>query len=155
MRNNSFMGPTDVIRTWFESETFEIQTDIAFLMLGSLEDGDALMLDHDDLIAEMVKWLTPEGETRFRTVGKAVSFIAVFDLIFGNRFAADGWERPKMLFEASIQDAPSASIKETALRMLEEIPSRAALWAEIGLRWNAVKTKLTPDWMESWALTRR
>ncbi len=149
------MGPTDIIRTWFESETFEIQTDIAFLRLGSLADGNALMLDHDDLVAEMVKWLTPADEQRFRTVGKAVSFIAVFDLIFDNRFTADGWERSKSLFEGAMQEAPSESIKETSRRMLEEMPSRQALWADIGLRWNAVKTQMAPDWLESWTITRQ
>jgi hypothetical protein len=149
------MGPTDIIREWFESESAETQGDIAFLMLSSLSDEPDLLVSLDALIPEMIGWLSPGSEASFRTVGKAVSFMAVFDVIFADRFTPEGWERPRRLFEAALEDAPSESMVETARQSLADMPRKQALWSEVGRRWQAVKARLTPEYLEAWSIPSR
>lgn len=148
------MGPTDIIREWFENESPEVQGDVAFLTLSSLEDGPDLLVPLDELSPHLIDWLKPGSEPSFRTVGKAVSFVAVFELLFAGRFTPEGWERPRRLFESALEDAPSESMVDTARKSLADMPRKQALWNEVGKRWQVVRNRLTPEYLETWNFTK-
>lgn len=148
------MGPTDIIREWLEGETVEVQSDVGFLTLTQLVDDYALPDESADAAKQLSKWLTPAGESRFRSVGKAISFVAVFEKTFAHRFAAAGWDRPRSLFERAISEAPSDSMVATATTALADLPRKQALWAEVGERWRAVEARLTPEFLEDWQFER-
>lgn len=148
------MGPTDIIREWFENETQEVKGDVAFLILSSLGEREDLLLPLDELTPRLIDWLTPGSEPPFRTVGKAVSFVAVFDLLFAKRFTPEGWERPRRLFESVLSEPPSENMAETAREALADMPRKEARWHEVGNRWQAVENQLTPEFLEIWNFTK-
>ncbi len=147
------MEPTVIIRDWLEHEENEVKLDIAFLMLMQLDDEFDIALESNENPARLSNWLTPNGESKYRTLGKAISFIAIFEHTFANRFDKNGWDLPRQVFESVIENTSqesSESTVEKTKQFLADLPRKQELWAGVGKRWQDVKPRLSPDALQEW-----
>lgn len=149
------MNPTEIIKDWFEEQTPEIQGDVAYFVLYLLEDRENSPAYFDDLAPKLLSWLTSGDEPSFRTVGKALSFVAAFDFCFASRFTPEGWKTPRTLFEQVIDEAPSEGMVATAKSSLADLPRKQELWAAVGSSWQAVRDRLSSDYLEAWGFKKK
>lgn len=138
------MKAVEQIRDWFLQQETEIQKEIAALIFGYL-DYDIMKeaMSADDPSEFLVNWLVDDNDFPYRAVGKAVSFVHVFEHVFGKRFSAASWEDNKEFFEKVLKDAPDEGIAKTAKKMLSDIPRRQALWGGVGASWSVFREELT------------
>ncbi|MDF0544244.1 hypothetical protein PX699_17985 [Sphingobium sp. H39-3-25] len=149
------MRPTEIIREWFDAESLEVQSDIAFLTVAQLADVSSVLDSPAGTIAALRDWLTPgESEISFRTVGKALSFIAVFEDTFNDRFTAEGWQGPRNIFDDVAANPPHQAIQAAAGASLAMMSRKQAEWAAVGERWESLKVRLTHEHFERWRLGR-
>ncbi|WP_313392052.1 hypothetical protein [Sphingobium yanoikuyae] len=145
------MNPTEILGNWLNAEPEEVSKDVAFFISTQLLDGDPL---DGDRLAAVLEWLNVAGEFKYRTLGKVLSFIAVFEHTFDSRFSEEGWERPKRLFERAILEKPDEGMVLTAEHGLADLPRKIELWRGVGERWTAVKEQLNADALERWVFDR-
>lgn len=146
------MGPTDKIREWLEQEEPEIRNDIAFLTTMVLVEDAEIETDSEKASDQIIRFLTPGKEGAYRTLGKALGFIAVFEHLFSDRFTEDGWTRTRDLHESLLEGDGSEVISPIAKRFLDDLPRRIPQWEGVGQRWANVRAKLSRDQLERWAL---
>ena len=108
------------------------------------DDGaDIIGTEPDAAIDELKTWLTPQDEFEYRTLGKALSFVAIFENTFEKCFTAEGWTLPRKLFEQVIEEQPNAGMVKTATESLAQMPQRQEDWERIGNSWNEAKSQIS------------
>lgn len=145
------MNPTEILKNWLTNEPEEVSKDVAFFISALLLDIDPLA---EDTLDQVLAWLSVDGELRYRTLGKVLSFIAAFEHTFAPRFTDEGWERPKRLFERAIIEQPHEGMVKTAEHGLADLPRKIELWRGVSDRWAAVKEQLNANALELWVFDK-
>lgn len=137
------MRAVELIRDWLQTQEKEIQDDIAATISAFLDKNLMEDVFHQDNPSDcLIKWLLNKEDNKFRALGKAISFVNIFDYAFTDRFTSDGWIIPQKVFEKVIEERPSESMVQTANKMLSDMPRRQELWRNVGNSWNNFKEKL-------------
>jgi hypothetical protein len=137
------MGPLQSIIQWFDGLPVELQEDVAFLTLAVLQEHRPPPVDAIELRAAFRDWLNAHSSPHAE-LGRALSFIAAFEYLFGPGLSAQGWLDTRRLIEliADGYAADGARLQaEFARRRLETLKAREPLWKAQAAGWGALKNE--------------
>lgn len=122
------------ISDWFSSQHRDVRMDIAAFIVISLPgmDREQAYGEVDAMIDYVQQWLIPESGSSMANFGKAISFGAIIDTFFVDRFDEENWQQIQAMNEDMLQNPV---LKDIAARTLANLPARAAAWQDAGTSW--------------------
>lgn len=151
------LNPVTELLEWIKKQDHEIQAEIAFLMSAEHPSFDfyGLPLETENQIQTFCSKIEEFSGSEVGNGGFVVAFRAIFDFtIVRRRGTIDGWRQPEAAMQAILESNDPGQpprIKETAQKMLNELPARREKWIAICNSWKELKDSvLSDEAIEAW-----
>ena len=142
--------PTADLLKWLTTQDPEVLSDIAGLIPYAHPgfDNQKMPVELNERIAEFIRVIGEHGEGSMKDVGFLLAFRVIFDFMFNSRSTAEGWERPKQLWQKLLngpEDAATPNMRASAKIFLDALPSKISLWVNLYKEWEGLKNSSLSD----------